>query len=498
MSGSFDAPMNQQIRRLAVGLLVCYAVLFIQLNVLQVGKKESLAEDPRNNRQTVREFNKPRGQIVTADGTVVARSVPAAAGDEFKYQREYPTGSLFANVTGYTTFAYGSTQLERTQNDVLLGNTTEQKLRGITDLFSDDHSGNVRLTMRADVQQVAADALGGREGSVVVLEPSTGAVIAMYSSPTYDPNTVAVHDAKQAGDVLTQLQADPTKPLLANAYQERYMPGSSFKVITTTLAFQNGITDLDRVFDNEREFLPPQTTDPIENYGGSACGGSMVEVFFRSCNIPFARLALELGPERMVEGTKRFGIGEKVPIDLPAPAASDFGEVGDFVDRLPLLAIGGFGQGSDVMVPLHMASIAAGIANGGTMMKPHVVAETVDHDGRVLDRTEPSVWKQPMDLNTSQILTSLMVEVVNQGTGRPMQLDNGVQAAAKTGTAQLNAKGEPQRSHAWVIGFAPAEAPRYAVAVVLKGTNEEISAGTGGKLAGPIAKQVLDYLLSGG
>lgn len=488
--------MNQQIRRLAVGLLLCYVVLFVQLNVLQVGKRESLADDPRNDRQTVREFNKPRGEIVTADGVVVARSVAAAPGDELEYQREYPTGSLFADVTGYTTFAYGSTQLERTENDVLLGTTSAQQLRGLTDLFSNDHSGDVHLTMRADVQQVAADALAGREGSVVVLEPSTGAVIAMYSSPTFDPNAVAVHDAKAAGDVLTQLQADPGKPLLANAYQERYMPGSSFKVVTTTIALQTGVTTLDRVFEDERAFLPPQTTDPIQNYGGSACGGSMVEVFYRSCNIPFARMALEIGAERMVEGTKQFGIGERVPIDLPGAVASDFGEVSDFADRLPLLAIGGFGQGSDVMVPLHMASIAAGIANGGTMMKPHVIAETVDHDGRVLDRTEPSVWKQPMDAGTAQTLTSLMVEVVNQGTGRPMALDGGVQAAAKTGTAQLNAAGEPQRSHAWIIGFAPAEAPQYAVAVVLKGTTDEISAGTGGKLAGPIAKQVLDYLFA--
>ena len=488
--------MNRQIRRLAVGLLVCYVVLFVQLNVLQVGERGSLAGDARNDRQTIRDLNRPRGEIVTADGTVIARSVPAAPGDKLEYQREYPTGALFANVTGYTTFAYGSTQLERSQNDVLLGSTNAQKVRALSDLFSKDSSGNVQLTMRADVQQVAAEALAGREGSVVVLQPSTGAVVAMYSSPTYDPNAVVVHDAKQAGDVLTQLQADPAKPLLANAYQERYMPGSSFKVITTTLALQNGVTSLDRVFDNERQFLPPQTTDPIQNYGGELCGGTMVQVFYRSCNIPFARMALELGAQKMVDGTKQFGVGEKVPIDLPAPAASAFGEVSDFADRLPLLAIGGFGQGSDVMVPLHMASIAAGIANGGTMMKPHVIDQTVDHGGRTLERTRPSVWKQPMDAATAQTLTGLMVEVVNQGTGKPMQLANGVQAAAKTGTAQLNAKGQPQRSHAWIIGFAPAEAPQYAIAVILKGTTDEISAGTGGKLAGPIAKQVLDYLMA--
>jgi peptidoglycan glycosyltransferase len=222
----------------------------------------------------------------------------------------------------------------------------------------------------------------------------------------------------------------------------------------------------------------------------------MVEVFFRSCNIPFAQLAIELGPERMVEGTKKWGIGEKVPIDLPAPAASSFGEVADFTDQLPLLAIGGFGQGSTTMVPLHMAMVASTIANAGVMMKPHVVDATLDNRGDVLTRTTPSVWKNPIAGSTAETLTSLMIEVVNRGTGKPMQLEGGIQAAAKTGTAQLNTTG-PERSNAWIIGFAPATDPQYAIAVVLKGgPDDEISAGTGGKLAGPIAKQVLDYLFA--
>jgi peptidoglycan glycosyltransferase len=489
--------MNKQIRRLAVALLACYLVLFVQLNVLAVGREEELNADPRNNRQTERDFNRPRGSIVAADGTVLARSVPTAAGDQFRYQREYPTGDLFGNITGYYTFSFGSTQLERTQNDVLMGDTTEQNLRAIGGLFGgSDSTGSVVLTMRPDVQQVAADALGTREGSVVVMEPHTGAVIAMISNPRYNPAAVAVHNSTEAENALTFLNAYPGKPLLANAYQERYMPGSSFKVITTSIAFESGATSLDRVFPVTKEYLPPQTTDPIQNFGGTACGGTMVEVFYRSCNIPFAQLAIELGPEKMVEGTKKWGIGEKVPIDLPAPAASSFGEVSDFTDQLPLLAIGGFGQGSTTMVPLHMAMVASTIANGGVMMKPHVVDATLDHDGGVLSRTTPSAWKTPISSSTAETLTSLMTDVVNLGTGKPMQLEGGIQAAAKTGTAQLNTTG-PERSNAWIIGFAPAEAPQYAVAVVLKGgPDDEISAGTGGKLAGPIAKQVLDYLFA--
>jgi peptidoglycan glycosyltransferase len=490
--------MNTKIQRLALGLLVCYLALFVQLNILQVGRQEELTADVRNDRQTIRDFNRPRGAIVTADGLVIAQSVPVLDPEaEFKFQREYPAGELFANVTGYYTFNYGSTQIERTYTDVLAGRTDEQELDALGNLLGgQDNSGSVVLTMRSDVQLVAKDALAGREGSVVVMDPTTGAIVAMYSYPTYDPNAVAQPDDSAAADVLAFLTNYPGKPLLANAYQERYMPGSAFKVITTGIAFENGVTSMERTFPVETEWVPPQTDNPIQNYGGTACGGSMAEVFYRSCNIAFAQMAIELGPERMVAGTDAWGIGERLPIDLPGAVASSFGEVSDFTDRLPLLAIGGFGQASDVMVPLHMAMVASTVANGGQMMEPYVVDRTLYRNGSVLSRRQPRVWKEPISPATAGTLTTLMEGVVNLGTGRPMQLDNGIQAAAKTGTAQLNATGEPQRSHAWIIGFAPSQAPRYAVAVMLKGTNDEISASTGGTVAGPIAKKVLDYIFA--
>lgn len=490
--------MNTRIRRLAVGLLVCYLALFVQLNILHVGRKEALTSDSRNDRQTVRDFNRPRGEIISADGAVLAYSEPVDdPGAELKYRRVYPLGTIFGNITGYHTFNYGSTQIERTHGDVLLGTTREQQLRALGGLFrGGEVSGSVVLTLRADVQRVAADALAGREGSVVVMDPRTGAVLAMFSFPTFDPNLVTSGTNQEVNDVFDFLNNYPGKPLLANTYQERYMPGSAFKVITTGIAFENGVTSMERVWPSEREWTPPQTTDPIQNFGGTSCGGTMAEVFARSCNIPFAQMAIELGPERMVEGTRAWGIGEPLPIDLPGAVASSFGEVEDFTDNLPLLAIGGFGQGNDLMVPLHMAMVAGTVANGGRMMEPYVVDVTRFHDGAVLDRNEPELWRTPISPTTAATLNQLMVGVVNQGTGRQMQLANGIQAAAKTGTAQLNNTGEPERSHAWIIGFAPAEAPRYAIAVMLKGTNDEISAGTGGKLAGPVAKQVLDHLFA--
>lgn len=489
--------VNQRIRHLAVALIVLYAILFVQLNVIQVGRKSDLDADPRNTRQTVRDFNDPRGPIETADGVVVAYSERTEPGSDHPWQRVYPEGDLYADVTGYFTFAYGATQVERVANDVLAGRTAEQQVEGLGALFrGGDTSGSVRLTIDSEIQRVAQRALGDREGSVVVVDVQTGAVKAMWSFPSYDPNYVATHDDRTAGDVLEFLNRVPGQPLLANAYQERYMPGSTFKVITTAAALDLGVVTLDSTFAEESEFLPPQTTDPITNYKGKRCGGDLIEVFRRSCNTPFARIALDVGPEAMVVASKRFGIGEPIPFDLPRPAASRFGDADFFEANLPLLAIGGFGQGDTQMVPLHMALIAASVANKGLMMKPFVIDASFDHDGRLLDRTAPSVWKQTMTEATAAILTKLMVEVVENGTASCcFDLANGIRAAAKTGTAQLNGPGQPERSHAWMIGFAPADAPRYAFAVMLKGTTAEISEGTGGTLAGPIAEKVLNTAL---
>jgi peptidoglycan glycosyltransferase len=463
-----------------------------------VVQRDAIADQPDNNRAVLRDFDRPRGEVVTADGVVVARSVPSV-GTQFEFQREYPTTDLFANVVGYYTYAFNATKIEKKYTEVLAGRTSEQQVRSLTNIFSgEDNTGSVQLTMRADLQQVAKEALGEREGSVVLMDPRTGAVLAMYSYPSYDPNFVVVHDYNQAKETLEFLDTVPGKPTLANAFQERYMPGSTFKVVTTGIALENGVIGLDSVWERIVEWVPPQTDNPIQNYEGSNCGGDLAEVFRRSCNIPFAQIsAIDLGAAAMVAGTQAWGFGEPIPFDIPGAVASNFGTVEELQDNIPRLAIRGFGQDDDLMVPLHMAMVASTVANGGEMMQPFAVAATLDHDGGVLDRTEPTVWKTPISPGTASTLRDLMVGVVQSGTASCcLQLANGVQAAAKTGTAQLNNSGEPERSHAWITAFAPAEAPRFAIAVVLKGTTAEISAGTGGRLAGPIAQSVLDYALT--
>ncbi len=223
-------------------------------------------------------------------------------------------------------------------------------------------------------------------------------------------------------------------------------------------------------------------------------------MFRRSCNIPFAQTAINLGPDRMVAGIEAWGIGEELPIDLPGAAASTFGDTSNLDQQLPLLGIRGFGQNDDQMVPLHMAMVAGTVANGGRMMTPYVVEATYDHDGRVLDRTRPSVWKTPISAPTAALLTEFMTGVTegDRGTARSVQLDGGQRFAAKTGTAELGIIGDPDRVHAWMIGFAPLEAPKYAIAVVLTDlTSTQADAATGGREAGPVVKTVFDYLLTG-
>jgi peptidoglycan glycosyltransferase len=322
----------------------------------------------------------------------------------------------------------------------------------------------------------------------------------MYSNPTYDPNTFVTLPFDDAQQAIVDLQNAPGNPLLSGAYQQRFMPGSTFKVITTGIGLEAGVIDRTTEFVRESEWIPPQTTDPIQNYRGSTCGGDLPEVFRRSCNIPFAQTAINLGPDRMVAGTEAWGIGEELPIDLPGAAASTFGDTSNLDQQLPLLGIRGFGQNDDQMVPLHMAMVAGTVANGGRMMTPYVVETTFDHDGRVLDRTSPSVWKTPISTPTAALLTEFMTGVTegDRGTARSVQLAGGQRFAAKTGTAELGIIGDPDRVHAWMIGFAPLEAPKYAIAVVLTDlTSTQADAATGGREAGPVVKAVLDYLLTG-
>ena len=484
--------MTRQIRLLGVGLMACFAVLFVQLNRLTVFEAAELNDNPNNTREILRDFSQPRGTVTTADGVVIAQSVPS--NDRFELQRQYPEGALFAAITGYYSFTLGSAGVEKTYNDELAGHTLDLSFQDLGDLFVDKvRTGDLSLTVRADLQRIAAQQLGDREGSVVALDPRTGAILAMVSYPTYDPNVLANHDTQAAADAAALLDGSPDKPRLSRAYQDRFFPGSTFKVVTATAALTSGaITADEPSYPSTNAYTPPGTTRPLQNFGGSTCGGALFEVLRVSCNTAFAQMGVDAGPEAMVDTAERFGFNKDVPIDLTRPARSNFPT--DFERNVPALAQSAIGQNDVAATPLQMALVAAAVANDGVVMVPHVLRDVRDADGNIVDTYDDEAWSTAMDRGTAALMREAMVGVVEQGTAGRLKVP-GFVVGGKTGTAQLGT--DPPRSHAWIIGFAgpPNELPTIAVAVIVEG-QEGASEQTGGRVAAPIAQSVLQAYLT--
>lgn len=490
--------MSKQIRNLGIFLALCYAALFVQVNRLTVFQSEDLQNDPRNTRALERDFAAPRGSIITADGVLVAQSVETEGPDnQFELQREYPTSELFAHITGYFSLRLGTAGLEQTYNDELAGRTLGLDLRAIDDYFLDqDRVGNLTLTMRNDVQDVARRALGERPGSVVALDPRTGAILAMWSYPSYDPNALSSHNFDEAERIRQTLDEAPENPLLSRAYGERFFPGSTFKIVTAAAGIEAGtVTPNTPQYPETSEYLPPRTTRPISNFGGATCGGTLFVILAISCNTAFAQMGVEqAGADAMVETAEDFGFNSAVPLDLPNPAQSSFPPESEFEFAEALLAQSAIGQFNVQATPLQMASVAAAVANGGEVPTPHVVGEVRDNSDRVVDEIDPGPWRTAIDAGTAQLLREGMIGVVEEGTATNLQLD-GFEVGGKTGTAQLGT--DPPSSHAWIIGFAgpEGEEPQVAVAVIVEG-QEGASEQTGGRVAAPIAAEVLTRALA--
>ncbi len=474
--------MDRQIRRVGVVLMGLFVALFLQLNYLQVVRRDALANDPRNTRVAVKDFSQARGQIISADGTVLAKSVPSD--DQFELQRQYPTGDLFGHLTGFFSFSYGRTGIERSYGDELAGR--DLGFRNIKDVLVERTvTGDVFLTVDKNLQQLARDALGDKRGSVVLLDASNGALLALWGNPTYDPNPLAAHDQKAVQANYGLLNAAANKPLQARTYQETFAPGSTFKVITSAAALERNPEVAARVYPPLKVLDLPQTTATLPNFGGGTCGGGLVDLLKVSCNTGFGQMGLDLGADAMHGEASDFGFNDRPPIDLPAAARSVFPEPGEFKQDLPGLAKSAIGQESVRATPLQMALVAAGIVNGGSIMKPHVMAEVKDSDGDTVRTYEPGEWKRATSPEVAQQLRDLMINVVETGTATRAKVPGAV-VGGKTGTAQTTG----DNAHAWFIGFGDANGRKLAVSVIVE-SQDGVTEATGGRVAAPIGQQLL-------
>ena len=480
--------MNHQIRRVGLVMILLFVAMFTQLNYLQVVRADHYASHPGNSRNAVRDFGEIRGAIRTADGKVIAESyLNPKKNSNYTYLRRYPAGSLYGHITGYFSFTFGSTGLERQYNAELAGRKTALTTKRLADMLrSKTVTSDVTITINDELQRFAAQQLRKRKGSIVVLDPRTGAVLAMVSYPSYDPAVFSGTDFASTQRAFDELNDDKDKPLLARTYRQRFPPGSTFKVITTATAIETQVAGPNTVYPVLRSLPLRYSTRPLRNFGGSSCGGPLSVAFRVSCNTAFAQLGLDLKPQKLSDGAKAFGFNKRPPLDVsPGASESFFPPVEFFVKNDPQLAQSAIGQGNVNATPLEMAMVAGAIANEGRIMKPHLMHDITDSDGAQVEGEPGGVWMTAVSPETANTVKTMMMDAVNQGTGTRAAIE-GVQVAAKTGTAQTGR----DTAHAWTIAFAPAEAPRFAIAVMIE-DQPDSGAATGGRIAATIVREVL-------
>lgn len=483
--------MNHSLRRLSVVFMALVVLLLANATLTQVFTADGYRTDPRNQRVLLDEYSRQRGQI-TAGGQLLAYSV--STDGRFRFLRVYPNPQTYAPVTGFYSLGYSSSGLERAEDPVLNGSDGRLFGKRLADFFTgrDPRGGTVDTTVRPDVQEAAWDAMaegcdGPCKGAVVALEPATGKILAMVSAPSYDPNKLASHDGAVQTATWDELRDDPNAPLVNRAIAETYPPGSTFKVITTAAALQSGSTPDTQLTSAPRIPLPDSTAT-LENYGGTACGGgptaSLREAFARSCNTAFVELGIDTGAEKLKNAAAAFGF-DTPPAAIPLQVAES--TVGPISDAAAL-GMSSIGQRDVAVTPLQNAMIAATIANDGITMTPYLVDTLKGPDLSNIATTAPIEQRRAVSPQVAATLTDLMVgaEQVTQQKGAIA----GVQIASKTGTAEHGTDPRNTPPHAWYIAFAPAQAPKVAVAVLVENGGDRLSA-TGGAVAAPIGRATI-------
>ncbi|MFM7030274.1 MAG: peptidoglycan D,D-transpeptidase FtsI family protein [Micrococcales bacterium] len=481
--------MNRELRRLSMVIMAMFASLFVASTVISFGIADSLNANPRNVRTLYDSYKTKRGAILVA-GQPVAYSVPV--GDTYHYQRTY-SSKIYSAVTGFYSNVQGTSGIESVMNSYLTGKNSSQFFEQVNAVLSGNpvSGASVELTINPKVQQAAWDALGNLKGAVVAIEPSTGKILAMVSKPGFDANRLAVHNNAKASATYTSLLNDPSNPLINKAISGTlYAPGSVFKIIVASAALNNGYKPTD-TFPNPAKFRLPGTSTYIYNSGEGKCGGkprvSIADALRWSCNIPFAQLGIALGQDKIRAQAELFGFGKNLSIPLTVtpstyPTGMDNAQTG----------LSAFGQFDDRVSPLQIAMVSAAVANGGVLMKPNLISYVQSSTLSILEQPSPSVLSQPLTTDVAAKVRAMMVNAVANGVSTNGKIP-GVTVAGKTGTAQ-NGGSAPYTL--WFTGFAPAENPKVAVAVVIEDGGGMGQRGFGNLLAAPVARKVMEAVLN--
>ncbi|WP_401000483.1 peptidoglycan D,D-transpeptidase FtsI family protein [Agromyces sp. GXQ0307] len=483
--------MNRELKRVTIVSLLMFLTLFVASTIIQYVQADTLAADPRNARTLYQSYSVERGPILVG-GEPIAFSEPSD--DDYKFQRIYANGPLYAPVTGFIPVNGEATGLEGSLNAELSGTSESQFFDSLNRLISgqDPMGASVEVTIDPVAQQAAWDALGDYTGAIIVTQPSSGRIIAMVTKPTYDPNTLAVHNGEEVDETYRNLVEDPGDPLFNRATGgDMNPPGSVFKLVMTAAALESGQYTPDSTFPNPAEFTLPQTSSVVRNSSGGTCGGgsevTLATALRLSCNIPFAELALELGDDAIRAQAEKFGFNSNFTIPNPTET-STYPENPDE----PQTALSGFGQGDVRATPMQMAMVSAAIANGGIVMNPDLVESITAPDFRPIEEFEGTQFGRAISESTARTMTEMMVNGVENGAASNARID-GVSVAGKTGTAE---NGEDDPYTLWFTGFAPADDPQYAITVLVEDGGGLGQEGFGNLIAAPLAKQVLEAVLN--
>ncbi|SHJ66579.1 peptidoglycan glycosyltransferase [Tessaracoccus bendigoensis DSM 12906] len=474
--------MNGPIRTVTIFVSVLLAALLVNVTWISLVRTDALNADSRNRRVRDAEFSRDRGAILVGNDPI-AESVPGSG--RFPFVRTYPDAELWSSVTGWFSYDFARSGLEESYNQEMAGTSSEQSFDRILDLLTSQQTtgANIQTTLNSRAQAAAVNALGDQRGAVVAVDYTTGEILALVSTPTYDPNRLATVDLGEAQTAWSELLNADDEPLKGRATREVYPPGSTFKLVTAAAALEDGMVP-DTMVDAPASLPLPNSSRTMGN--STNCGGDRVTIeqaLQVSCNTAFGNLGLELGADKLRAQAEAFGFNQDPTIDIAA-AVSRFPTELDEAQT----ALSAIGQFDVAASPLQIVQVAAAIANDGVMMKPHLVSNVTNRDLSVLSATSPEEQSRPISESTAKLMQQMMVAVVEDGTGSPAQID-GVTIGGKTGTAQTAPDRPP---YAWFVGYA--EDPSVAIVAFVEDADVARDDISGGRLAAPIFKAVLEAL----